>query len=318
MPLKAAPVWALLGPQAARPESWGVRVDASNLATTGVTKLYIYGEIGYWGVEASDVVEALASVSGPVEVHINSMGGSVFEGLAIYQALVEHAGGVDVVIDGLAASAASFIAMAGRTIEIGAAAHVMIHNASSGCYGTAQDMEATAVMLRNCSTAIAGLYAKRSGKPTDFFTEAMDAETWYIGQEAVDAGLADKVRGDEDEDDETMPMPHENARREPVIDLARIPDPPVAHSPDKIEDEEQRERPVETDGNAPNGCGEPDCDTEPEDSSPSEEDGTPSNIWGHLFDVAIENAGGMPAVLAWFEDSDDAELFDHLTEGAAQ
>lgn len=299
MPLKRAPVWALLGPGKPKPDNWGVRTDVSNLATSGVTKMYIYGEIGYWGVEASDVIEALSGISGPVEVHINSMGGSVFEGLAIYQALVEHSGGVDVVIDGLAASAASFIAMAGRTIEIGAAAHVMIHNASSGCYGDAAAMEAQAAMLRNCSTAIAGLYAKRSGKPTDFFTEAMNAETWYIGQEAIDAGLADKVRGD---DDEEPALPSEaNNHAEPVIDLAKLPDPPVAHSPDEVRGEPERERPVETDGNTPNNETE-----EPEASY---------RLWEHI-EATLHGA------LPWFEDvqlnDQSAGLFDHLTKGAAQ
>lgn len=299
MPLKTAPVWALLGPKAKRPENWGVRVDVANLATTGVTKMYIYGEIGYWGVEASDVVEALGAISGPVEVHINSMGGSVFEGLAIYQALIEHSAGVDVVIDGLAASAASFIAMAGRTIEIGAAAHMMIHNASSGCYGTASDMEATAAMLRNCSAAIAGLYAKRSGKPLDGFTAAMDAETWYIGAEAVAAGLADSVRGDDGEEDEPE-FPEDVARNETLtIDLAKLGDPPVVKArPTAVVGEQDADG---TEGGETGMAGDP----TDEDSSPSEEGDEPG-IWDHLttkglFDhVEVAPAG----------------LFDHIMEGA--
>ena len=308
MPLKTAPVWALLGPKAQRPDSWGVRTDVTNLATTGVTKMYIYGEIGYWGVEASDVVEALQGISGPVEVHINSMGGSVFEGLAIYQALVEHSAGVDVVIDGLAASAASFIAMAGRTIQIGAAAHMMIHNASSGCYGTAADMEATAAMLRNCSAAIAGLYAKRSGQPVEGFTAAMDAETWYIGQEAVDAGLADSVRGDDGEDEPLIPAENTYVGPDGLLaigfQLDQLADPPVCRqgndSPDEIEGERERERPIETDGNTPNG-------ETAEDSSPSEEGDTPG-IWDHLTEIGLfDHLEAVPA-----------GLFDHLTEGAAQ
>lgn len=305
MPLRNAPVWALLGPGKPRPDNWGVRVD--NLATAGVTKLYIYGEIGYWGVEANDVVEALAGISGPVEVHINSMGGSVFEGLAIYQALVEHSAGVDVVIDGLAASAASFIAMAGRTIEIGAAAHMMIHNASSGCYGTAKDMEATAAMLRNCSAAIAGLYAKRSGKPMDSFVEAMDAETWYIGAEAVTAGLADKVRGDDEEEPE---FPEDVARDELKINLAALPDPPTMRKndgPDSTEAEAERERPVETDGSTPKGDAEP---LETEDSSPSEE-GEQPGIWDHFTEPGLFDHLPLADVVT-------AGPFDHLMEGAAQ
>lgn len=303
MPLKRHPVWALQGPAktSVRPESWGVRVDVNNLATSGVTKMYVYGEIGYWGVEAVDVIEALRDISGPVEVHINSMGGSVFEGLAIYQAFVEHSAPVHMVIDGLAASAASFIAMAGDTIEIGQAAHMMIHNASAVCIGTAEDMEASAIMLRQCSAAIAGLYAKRSGKPLDSFTAAMDAETWYVGQEAVDAGLADKIRGDEDEAPELPEQAAARARQ--TINLAQLPDPPVMHSPDKIEDEPQRERPIETDGNGPI----------PQNSSPGEDE--PQDMWGWLLDKAIEKAGGTESLLDWsLDDVQSAGLFEHLPE----
>lgn len=300
MPLKAAPVWALLGPGKEHPDTWGVRVDVSNLATAGVTKMYIYGEIGYWGVSADDVVEALSGISGPVEVHINSMGGSVFEGLAIYQALVEHSGGVDVVIDGLAASAASFIAMAGRTIEIGQAAHMMIHNASSGCYGDAATFEAQAVMLRNCSTAIAGLYAKRSGQPLDVFTAAMDAETWYIGQEAVDAGLADKVRGEDEDEPE---FPQDVARNERLaFDLAALLDPPVARAadgPDSTQAEDERERPVETDGNTPTG----------DASEKGDDHGIELITWEHI----VPSAGLFDHIPVT-----PGSLFDHLMEGAAQ
>lgn len=227
MPLKASPVWALQGPGKPKPDTWGVRVDVENLTTAGMTKMYIYGEIGYWGVEAMDVVQALRDISGPVEVHINSMGGSVWEGLAIYQALTEHPHDVHVIIDGLAASAASFIAMAGKTIEIGLAAHMMIHNAAAFCSGDADAFEAQAVMLRNCTNAIATLYAKRSGGSADDFVAAMAAETWYIGQEAVNAGLADSVRG-EDTEEPTLP---ENVNTTTVFNLAELRDPPTMRAP---------------------------------------------------------------------------------------
>jgi ATP-dependent Clp protease protease subunit len=298
MPLRSAPVWALLGPTSPRPESWGVRTDVTNLATAGVAKLYLYGEIGYWGVEASDVIDALSNLTGPVEVHINSMGGSVFEGLAIYQALVEYPHAVNVVIDGLAASAASFIAMAGNMIEIGPAAHMMIHNASAYCMGDADDHEATALMLRNCTAAIAGLYAKRTGGDVQDFIAAMSAETWYVGQEAVDAGLADKVRGEEDEEIE-LPAPAGNTHVETVVNLDKLPDPPVMRrddGPDSQQEEDQRERPIETDGNTP------------KNSSPGEDE--VNDLWEQL------DPGGR--MLAWFENDQPAGLFDHLAKGAAQ
>jgi ATP-dependent protease ClpP protease subunit len=293
MPLRAAPVWALLAPGEPRPESWGVRTDVANLATSGLTKMYIYGDIGPWGVEALDVIEALRDISGPVEVHINSMGGSVWEGLAIYQALREHPHDITVVVDGLAASAASFIAMAGKTIEIGAAAHMMIHNAAAYCIGDADAMEASAKMLRNCTEAIAGLYAKRTGGDAADFIAAMAAETWYIGQQAVDAGLADAIRG-EDDDEPAFPA---NAAQVSVFNLAKLLDPPVMRrddGPDSTRAEDERERPVETDGNTPqNSTDHGTGSSTPQNSSPGEE----------LF--------------SWLG-SPNPGLFDHLTKGAAQ
>lgn len=299
MPLKSAPVWALLGPgQAEYPADWGVRCEASNLGGTEPAQLYLYGEIGPWGVRAVDVRRALSELTGPVEVHLNSMGGSVFEGLAIYQTLREYAHNVTVVVDGLAASAASFIMMAGNTIEVGLAAHVMIHEASALCMGTAADMTATAVMLTKCTASIASLYAKRSGVPAEDWLTAMAAETWYVGQEAIDAGLADAIRGEDALDPE---IPENTASAEPVFNLATLLDPPVMRAgdgPDSDKAEEERERPVETDGNTP------------KNSSPSEVDpGDEIDIWEQLEDHA----------LAWVtNDAPNSGLFDHLMEGAAQ
>lgn len=291
MPLKAAPVWALQGPEKPRPESWGVRVE--NLSTAGLTKMYIYGEIGYWGVEALDVIEALRDISGPVEVHINSMGGSVWEGLAIYQALREHPHDISVVIDGLAASAASFIAMAGNTIEIGAAAHMMIHNASAYCGGDADAMEATATMLRNCTQAIAGLYAKRTGGAVEDFIAAMAAETWYIGQQAVDIGLADSVRG-EDTDEPEFP---ENLGTISVFNLAKLADPP------KMAARAEPEKPA---------------DTRPKLVVAMDTLGVRVNIGERGPEpIAPQDSSPSEELFGWLDDSESG-LFDHLTEGAAQ
>jgi ATP-dependent protease ClpP protease subunit len=290
MPLRAAPVWALLAPGEPRPESWGVRTDVANLATSGLTKMYIYGDIGPWGVEALDVIEALRDISGPVEVHINSMGGSVWEGLAIYQALREHPHDITVVVDGLAASAASFIAMAGKTIEIGAAAHMMIHNAAAYCIGDADAMEASAKMLRNCTEAIAGLYAKRTGGDAADFIAAMAAETWYIGQQAVDAGLADAIRG-EDDDEPAFPA---NAAQVSVFNLAKLADPPVLRA-SKAEKPKNTVTVQVVSSMETEVVGEVDgwAVIEPQNSSPGEE----------LF--------------SWLG-SPEPGLFDHLMKGAAQ
>jgi ATP-dependent Clp endopeptidase proteolytic subunit ClpP len=160
----------------------------------GPTRVDIYDEIGgHWlfgGVSAADFVADLAQISGDLEVHINSPGGDVFDGLAIYNSLAQRPGNVKTVVDGLAASAASFIAQAGTQREISPGAMVMIHEASGVCMGNSADMRELADLLDKVSGNIASLYATHSGNP-DGWRDAMQAETWYTAQEAVDAGLAD-------------------------------------------------------------------------------------------------------------------------------
>ncbi len=177
-----------------RPDGWFnvVRNDAG-----GPTRVDIYDEIGWggWfseGVNAADFVKLLASIEGDLEVHINSPGGDVFEGLAIYNSLAQRAGGVVTVVDGLAASAASFIAQAGKTRVIAPGAMMMIHEASGLCMGNAADMRELAELLDKVSANIAGLYAEHGGA-VDAWRAAMKTETWYTAEEAVAAGLADSL-----------------------------------------------------------------------------------------------------------------------------
>lgn len=168
-----------------------------NDAGTGPTRIDIYDEIGgggwfFGGVSAIDFVNELAQINGDIEVHINSPGGDVFDGLAIYNSLAQRAGNVTTVVDGLAASAASFIAMAGKTRMICPGAMMMIHEASGVCLGNAADMRETADLLDKVSENLAGIYADRSGR-ADGWRDAMRAETWYTADEAVAAGLAHRL-----------------------------------------------------------------------------------------------------------------------------
>ena len=160
------------------------------------TRVDIYDEIGgswfFGGVSAADFVAELAGITGDLEVHINSPGGDVWDGLAIYNAIAQRPGNVTTVVDGLAASAASFIALAGSERVIAPGAMMMIHDASGVCFGNAGDMRELAGLLDKVSGNIASLYATHSGQP-DGWREAMTAETWYTAQEAIDAGLADKL-----------------------------------------------------------------------------------------------------------------------------
>jgi ATP-dependent protease ClpP protease subunit len=128
-----------------------------------------------------------------IDVRINSEGGDVFDGQAIYTLLVQHAATVTVHIDGLAASAASFIAMAGNKIEVAESAFVMIHNASGMCFGGAEEMRKTADLLEMTNGNIQSIYAARTKNTTADLKTWMDAETWWTGKEAVDHGFADKL-----------------------------------------------------------------------------------------------------------------------------
>jgi ATP-dependent protease ClpP protease subunit len=157
----------------------------------GPTQLHIYDEIGYFGVSAKDLIRDLADVNGPIELHLNSPGGEVHEGIAIYNTLMSR-NDVAVHIDGIAASIASVIAMAGNPILIARTAQMMVHDGYAMAIGDAQDFRDQAEVLDKASNLIAGVYADHTGKPLGYWRDIMKAETWYDSQEAIDAGLADR------------------------------------------------------------------------------------------------------------------------------
>jgi ATP-dependent protease ClpP protease subunit len=171
--------------------------EIKNIATD-VAEVSIYDEIGFWGVTASDFVRDLQGVQAKsITLHVNSPGGDVFDGIAILNALRQHPARVEVVIDGLAASAASFIAMAGDSVVMAPNAMMMIHEASGVVFGNAEEMTEMAALLDKTSANIAQVYAQRAGGDPEDWRQAMRAETWYSDQEAVDAGLADAILGAE-------------------------------------------------------------------------------------------------------------------------
>ena len=168
-------------------------------------ELDIYGEIGYFGITAQDFIAELRTIdSAEIKVNINSPGGDAFDGTAIYTALLKHPATINVDIDGWAASAASFIAMAGDHIRIGRSAQMMIHDAWGLAIGNAEDMRKLAEELDGISDGIADVYAERTGFPKEYWRERMRDESWFRGQEAIDAGLADELitRRGQDDDDE--------------------------------------------------------------------------------------------------------------------
>lgn len=166
-----------------------------NLAGGSTASIYVYDEIGYWGVTASDFVAELSELTGvtQIDLHINSPGGDVFEGLAIMNCLRAHPANVTTYVDGIAASIASVIAMAGDQIIMGPHSQLMIHEGSALCIGNAADMRKTAELLDFQSDNIAGVYAARAGGTVEDWRALMVAETWYTAEEAVSAGLADEV-----------------------------------------------------------------------------------------------------------------------------
>jgi ATP-dependent protease ClpP protease subunit len=158
---------------------------------SGPTQLHIYDEIGFFGVSAMDLIRDLADVTGPLEVHLNSPGGEVDDGIAIYNTLCSRRD-VSVVIDGAAYSIASVIAMAGNPVLMARQATMMVHDGFTMAIGNAQDLRDTAERLDRASNNIATIYSDHTGKPPDYWRQVMKAETWFGGQEAIDAGLADR------------------------------------------------------------------------------------------------------------------------------
>ncbi|HEY3260206.1 MAG TPA: head maturation protease, ClpP-related, partial [Pseudonocardiaceae bacterium] len=162
-----------------------------------ITLIDIYDEIGWFGVTAAEFVKDLRAVTNPkIELHINSPGGDVFDAIAIYNGLRQHDAQVHVVIDSLAASAASFIAMAGDKITATANSMMMIHDALGLVIGNAADMREMAGLLDKHSDNIASIYAARAGGDTAAWRAKMSEEVWYNADEAYKAGLVDEVEGD--------------------------------------------------------------------------------------------------------------------------
>jgi ATP-dependent Clp endopeptidase proteolytic subunit ClpP len=157
----------------------------------------IYEEIGFWGITAEDFAAELGEITaGEIEVQINSPGGDVFDGIAIYNTLRAHPANITTRVDGLAASAASVIAQAGDKRVMFSASQMMIHNAWGLSIGDADDMRKYADILEQQNEVIAGIYAQRSGKDADEFLALMKDDTWLTADKTVDLGLADEVIDD--------------------------------------------------------------------------------------------------------------------------
>lgn len=158
-------------------------------------ELSIYDEIGAWGITASNFLIDLRSMDNEkrLSVRINSPGGDVFDGIAIYNLLKEYEGGVDVIIDGIAASIASVIAMAGETVKIHESAMFMIHKPWTIAAGDANDMRKSAEILDKIQEQILTTYKTRAKISDEELNTLVNSETWMGGKEAVEKGFADEL-----------------------------------------------------------------------------------------------------------------------------
>lgn len=155
----------------------------------------IYDEIGAYGVSAKGFLAELGALPDgtPVDLRLNSPGGSVFDAVAIHNALKRHEGTVTVWIDGIAASAASYIAMAGDEVVMPENAFLMIHDPSGLVMGTAEDMRAMAEALDKVKGSLVSGYAAKSGRTPEEVSGLMAAETWFDASDAVAQGFADRL-----------------------------------------------------------------------------------------------------------------------------
>lgn len=172
---------------------WEIEAKASH------AEVLIYAPIGesIWdedSVGARSFVKALKQLkANTIALRINSPGGSVFDGNTIYNALIEHPAKITTYVDGLAASIATIIALAGDRIVMAPNGMMMIHNPSGGAFGTAEEMRKQADMLDKLRDNMISQYVAKTGKTTDEISAAVDYETWLNAEEAVEFGLADEI-----------------------------------------------------------------------------------------------------------------------------
>lgn len=159
-------------------------------AVDEVTVINLMDEIGYWGVEAKTFNQMLRG-AGDIKLRIHSPGGDVYDGICIYNDLLQHSGKVDVEVVGLAASISSLIAMAGDTIKMAPTAYMMIHNAWGMVIGDRHDHADMADILSDIDGTLAGVYGDRGKLKLSEFVDMMDTETWLTADASIDAGLAD-------------------------------------------------------------------------------------------------------------------------------
>ena len=158
------------------------------------TDVYIFDEIGMWGVTAQNFISDIKDLKDtPINLRINSLGGDVFDGLAIYNVIKKRTAKTTVYIEGIAASIATIIALGADEVVMSENSLFMIHNASGGAMGESKDLQKTAEVLNKITRQLAEVYEAKTGLSQTAIQDMMDAETWLNAQEAFDLGFIDTI-----------------------------------------------------------------------------------------------------------------------------
>ena len=158
------------------------------------TDVYIFDEIGMWGVTAQNFISDIKDLKDtPINLRINSLGGDVFDGLAIYNVIKKRTAKTTVYIEGIAASIATIIALGADEVIMSENSLFMIHNASGGAMGESKDLQKTAQVLDKITRQLAEVYESKTGLSQEAIQDMMDEETWLNAQEAFDLGFIDTI-----------------------------------------------------------------------------------------------------------------------------
>ena len=262
----------------------------------------VIAEESWWDDDVTPAMfrEELMAGSGPIVLHISSPGGDCIAASRIYTMLMDYPGDVTVQIDGLAASAASVVAMAGTTVRMSPTALMMIHNPMTCAFGDEAEMKAAISVLSEVKESIMNAYNIKTGLPFDKLAKMMDAETWMDAKKAKALGFVDEILYADGED---------SSRPEDVIPPAAGRTPPKAATPEPEEEEEEEEKPAEPAGadpeekpeeepeedpeEKPEEEPEEDPEEEPEEDPEEEEEKEPENI--RLLKVAARSTSRLVA-----------------------